>query len=665
MSSFDIAVITAELDRLAKDARIDNIYQINPKTLLLKLRRPDQPTAHLVVEAAKRIHLTSYSSAKPARPPSFCMALRKHLRGGRIMRIQQHEFDRIVIVSVRRRTGEHQLVCELFGEGNIILVGPENEILQALAYRRMRDRNVIPKERLVYPPSSGRNPLDLKRGDLEQIRDFGQLSVVRALTRLLSLGGLYAEEVLLRSGVGKNSPCEDLKDEEIDRIFTQLQDLLLEITEGKAKPCIFVDDQGEWIDAAPTRLKRYAHLECVTYETLNKALDEYYARTSTEEKVEEVEKRAKRELGRLDAILRDQEKALEDLREKAELNGKIGDIIYVHLNELQFLLQRVMSDKRDRRSWEEIAAKLQEEKEASRSPAVYFDSIIPESLKLQVYVEDQSFQLDLKRSIQENASRYYGRAKKAERKLVGAERAIKQTQARIEELEKGIIVESKKVSKPPRRRPKREWYEKFRWFHSSDGFLVIGGRDASTNSVLIRKYMEPDDIVFHADILGAPFVLFKTEGRPPPEKTIREAAELAASYSRAWKEMLTTTNVYWVSPQQVSESPPSGQYLPKGSFMIYGKRNYVKNVPLEVAIGVKEEDGMKVIGGSVDAIAKQTSLYVRIVPGKETSSKLAKEIRSRLAGASSSTKREQILGVPIEEIQRFIPLGRGDLLNGR
>jgi len=125
--------------------------------------------------------------------------------------------------------------------------------------------------------------------------------------------------------------------------------------------------------------------------------------------------------------------------------------------------------------------------------------------------------------------------------------------------------------------------------------------------------------------------------------------------------MSTVTHVYWVSPQQVSEHPPSGEYLPRGSFMIYGKRNYVRDVPLEVAVGIKREDGMRVIGGPVEAIAKQTDLYVRIIPGKNASSRLAKEIRYRLAQASSNAEREETLKIPVEEVQRFIPLGRGDL----
>ena len=172
--------------------------------------------------------------------------------------------------------------------------------------------------------------------------------------------------------------------------------------------------------------------------------------------------------------------------------------------------------------------------------------------------------------------------------------------------------------------------------------------------------MEPYDIVFHADILGAPFVLIKTEGKKPTEQTIREAAQLAASYSSAWRETLEAVNVYWVSPEQVSKSPPSGQYLEKGSFVIQGLKNYIRHVPLQVAIGIKiENDYPMVIGGPSEAIMKQTSIYVKVFPGNQTSSKLAKQIKNLLAKQVPQDMQRRIFEVSLEEIQRFIPLGKG------
>jgi predicted ribosome quality control (RQC) complex YloA/Tae2 family protein len=659
MTSFDIAALVPELDRLIKGTRIDNIYQINPVTLLLKLRRSGQPPLHLLIEAGRRLHLTSYVLKKPQKPPTFCMALRKHLRNGEVMGIRQHEFERIVIIEVGRKEGDFKLISELFGEGNIILVNPENKILQALAYRRMRDRNVSRNEVFQHAPSSGRNPFKLSRQDFREIRELGQLEIVRALTKFLSIGGVYAEEILLRAKVDKKVSCNSLTDEELDRIYDELHQILSIIETGNVEPRIIVDDKGEWIDVTPIPMKKYLHFDQKTYETVNEALDEYYTEISAREGVVEVAKGVERELARYQRILQRQRKALEDLKDQIERNKRIGDIIYMHFNDLKFLLQRIMDEKRDGKSWEQIISTIEEGKEAGRVPDIYFHSMEPQRLILNVSVEGSVFPLNLRRSIQANATKYYTRAKKAEKKLEGAEKALLDTQARIEELQQriGRVEETRKH--PPKRR-KKAWYEKFRWFHSSDGFLVIGGRDATTNEILVKKYMEPHDIVFHADILGAPFVLIKTGGETPPEQTMRESAQLAASYSRAWRQMLGAVDVYWVTPEQVSKSPPSGQYLKKGAFMIRGPKNYVRGVRLRIAIGVKmEKERVTVIGGPVEAIANQTNVYVEIVPGNQTSSRLAKQIRQLLAEKAPKVWKKGVSEVPLEEIQSFVPLGRG------
>jgi predicted ribosome quality control (RQC) complex YloA/Tae2 family protein len=659
MTSFDIAALTSELNQAIKGARIDNIYQINPITLLLKLRKPSQPPLHILIEAGKRIHLTSYTLEKPQKPPAFCMALRKYLRNGEIRGIHQHEFERIIIIEVSRKEGNFQLISELFGEGNIILVGPENKILQALVYRRMRDRNILRGEVFQLPPPSGRNPIKQSRQDFNEIRKMGQLDIVRALTKFLSIGGLYAEEILLRAHVDKKVPCESLTEQELDKIYGQLHQILSVIKNGNLEPCIVINEEGEWVDVTPLPLKKYAHLAKRTYKTFNEALDEYYTEITVEEGVVEAAKGVKRELARQQRILQNQQKALEDLKDQIEKNKIIGEAIYMHINELSFLLQKIMDEKRSGKPWEQIVANIKEGKETGCVPDIYFHSMEPRRLILNVSVENLIFPINLRRSIQANANQYYTRAKKAEKKFEGVEKALRETQARIEELQQRIG-QVKETCRSPLKRREKEWYEKFRWFHSSDGFLVIGGRDATTNEILIKKHMEPHDIVFHADILGAPFVLIKTRGEKPPERTLREAAQLAASYSRAWKEMLSVVDVYWVTPEQVSKSPPSGQYLKKGAFMIHGSKNYVRGVPLRVAIGIKsKEEQVMVIGGPLEAIANQTSLYVEIVPGEQTSSKLAKQIRGLLAEKASKDLRKKILEVPLEEIQSFIPLGRG------
>ncbi|MEM4701053.1 MAG: NFACT family protein, partial [Candidatus Bathyarchaeia archaeon] len=102
-TSFDVAAAVQELRKQVLNAKVSNIYQLDNKTLLFKLRRGDD-VYRLVVEAGKRLNLTSYALEKPLVPPAFCMALRKHLRNSTLTSIEQYRFERVVILSFTGKT---------------------------------------------------------------------------------------------------------------------------------------------------------------------------------------------------------------------------------------------------------------------------------------------------------------------------------------------------------------------------------------------------------------------------------------------------------------------------------------------------------------------------------------------------------------------------------
>lgn len=677
-TSFDVAAVVRELREAILDSHISNVYQLNGKTLLFKLRKADKPAFWLVLEAGRRLHLTSYAVEKPKIPPTFCMALRKHLRNCLLTDVEQYKFERVVVFTFKTKTGVMRLFLELFGDGNIILVGENKKILHALSYKRMRDRNILRGEAFHFAPPSGKNPLKISKEELsEELRNFGDVEVVRALARFLGVGGFYAEEVLLRACVDKKTPCNALDDAMVDAVFENLHDMLSQVTSGELEPCVILDEDGGFVDVVPFRLRCYAGFKHQAYSGFNEALDEFYVRVDAVERalvvaagdVDEL----KREAARLKRIIASQEKVLVEAEAKADRDKRIGDVIYVHSGELQDLLERFLTGKNSGKDWSEIVSKILAEKEAGSRHGV-FESFDAKRLVVNVCVDDLCFDLSLRKSLFDNAARFYELGKRARRKLKGAQVALEETREKLEVIEakirkaeaSGRFKPAKAVEELATRKIKRkEWFEKFRWFVSSDKFLVVAGKDAVSNEILVKKYTEPKDVVFHADIVGAPFVVVKTEGKKPSEQVLREAGEFAAAFSRGWREGFASVDVYWVKPDQLSKGGGSGEYVPRGAFSVRGRRNWMRGVSLRIAIGVVRENGeVRFVGGSAEAVKAKTNAYVVVVPGELKGKALFKRVLGVLAGKTPKKLREKVFKVSVEEIRGYIPYNKGRILEG-
>ncbi|MBW2966353.1 DUF814 domain-containing protein [Candidatus Woesearchaeota archaeon] len=247
--------------------------------------------------------------------------------------------------------------------------------------------------------------------------------------------------------------------------------------------------------------------------------------------------------------------------------------------------------------------------------------------------------LDITKSLEANAGTYFEKAKKAKRKIAGTKEAIEKLKKKLEDIKKQEIKEQKQIKKIER---KKEWYEKFRWFLSSEGFLCIGGRDATSNEIVIKKHADKDDFVLHADVAGSPFFVVKSQGKKIGDDTLNQAAQATASYSRAWKAGISTIEVFMIKPEQVSKEAKAGEYMEKGAFMIYGKKQKYFNPDLKLAIGIKNN---QIIGGAVNAIKKNADKFVIIVQGKEKTSAVAKKIQKKLKGGD------------LDDIIRMLPAG--------
>ncbi|UCD97244.1 MAG: NFACT family protein [Candidatus Bathyarchaeota archaeon] len=659
MTSADTTAIVLELNEKLVGARIRNIYQPKKKTLLVRIHQTSQPAFDLLIEAGRRMHLTSYDIPVPQRPSAFSTALRKHLRNGVLTEINQHEFERIIIIEVRNRGANFKLVIELFGDGNIILVDDNGIILQALTLKTMRDRAIQRQRPFIQAPSSGMNPLEARILEPDSLTQYGEMQVVKALTKLFSLGGEYAEEILLRAQVSKAVASSTLNQDDVTRILKAIKDIFSALELSKLKPCVLRDADERWINVIPFKLKKYEKYDCLAFNSFNEALDEYFAKTTTEE--EAIDEEKNRETARLQRIHDSQKRSLQEAEKRAELHQMIGDKIYGYFHHLSELYKRIQDQKTRERTWKEIAAQLNKEKR-DEEPWIYFESLDPENLVLHLKVEETPFTFNLRKSVPANAAFYYEQAKKSRKKAIGAEKALGETVKHLREL-KQIRVSLEKPREPLRKRRRKAWFEKFRWTYTSDNLLVVAGKDALTNEVLIKKHMELSDLVFHADIAGAPFALLKTEGREIRDESIQEAAVLAAVYSRAWKAKFSAIDTYWVHPNQLSKSPPSGEYLAKGAFIVSGKKNFIKRVPLRLAVGIDLKAAPPTpVAGSMNSVNSRTDLFVEITPGDLPSKKLAHMILQELRRRARKEQEKAVSAVPIQDIQTLIPFGNGRII---
>jgi predicted ribosome quality control (RQC) complex YloA/Tae2 family protein len=672
-SSFDVAVAVRELKAAIVPSRVSNVYQPERKTLLFKLHRVDTPAQGLILEAGRRLHLTFYAAEKPPTPSAFCMGLRKHLRNALLTSVEQHEFERVVTLEFKTGAGSPRLILELFGDGNIILLDDHGRILQALSYKRMRDRSIVPHEVFRFAPAGSENPVKVTLEEFAQeLKASADVEVVRVLARRLGVGGIYSEETLLRAAVDKRTQCGMLSKDEVNRIFDALRSLLTQASTGTIEPFIVLDDEERFLDVLPFRLQLYENerVKLRPCPSFNEALDEFYTtvasveRALTSIKVDQL----KRETERLERIVADQQNALATAASQIVENRRVGDIIYAHSAELGTLLSRLASAGRGKERLDVAVQDVLRGRDGSVSPDVFLESVDHRTSVMKVRVEGLRFELSLRMSLFENAAEFYEKSKRAKQKLEGARAALKDTQQKLAQVEASLSsAEALELAKPTaaleelsRRRVKRkEWFEKFHWFTSSDGFLVVAGKDAVSNEVLVKKYCAPEDIVFHAEVQGAPFVVVKPADRKPSEQTLEEASQFAAAHSRGWREGFASVDVFWVKPEQLGKGGPSGQYVPRGSFVVSGKRNWRRNVPLRVAVGVIiGKDGVEgFVGGPPSSVIAKTRVYVTIRPGGLAGKRLFNEVLKLLAEKVPEDQRQRVLEASLEEIRELVPYG--------
>jgi len=670
-SNFDVFAIVKELDLILINGTILNIYEIED-LLIIKINT-DSGKKNLIVKKDTRINLTEYDYPIPNYPSQYISSLRKFLKNRRILKISQHEFDRIIVIELSSKDSQSwKFVIELFNKGNFLLLDEENIIKIAKRYRIFRDRELLAKKVYNFPKSQGKNFLTINNEEFKELFKNSDVQIVRDLSRKIHISGLYSEEICHRGKINKIKLGKNLNEEEYDALYDSFKKLRNQLLFSQINAQIVFDQQEKQISVLPFEIDILKGYDKKFFASFNAAVDEFFSKVDSELLKSPRAQKVDDQIKAQEKILKNQQEYLITLKEKKEKHYKIGEIIFANLNSLEKLRTVLIDAKKKGYSWEEINNKLKLAKLENLNGSKFFEKVIPSTNQVLIRINSNEVYLDLKKSVGENANIIYSKGKKAEKKIEGTFAAITNTKKKIEKLKtekESLEVEIDFLIK----KPKKKWYEKFRWFISSDGYLIIGGRDATSNEIIFKKYINPDDLVFHTNFPGSALVVVKnTENKKIPLNTIQETSDFVASFSRAWKEAWGIVDTFYVQPDQISRSPPSGEFLPKGSFIISGKKNFIKNAKTELAIGLKivemEEDSIsnrkifypKIISGPETAIKKQTENIITIVPSKSggfTKGKLAKEIKSHFIKNIDKELKIWVKLLSIDVILLYLPSG--------
>jgi predicted ribosome quality control (RQC) complex YloA/Tae2 family protein len=631
LSGLEFRVLSREISSALEGTYVSNIYSIG-ESQLFRMRRAGGAEGGESTEASLVLSpkLGAWITERPARVETteFTTALRSHLLRARLQSVTQFDLDRVLILEFGGKGDDERLklVLELMPPGNIVLTGPDGKIALALRDVKTDARRLAQGFPYTPPPQTRASLETLTRDDLVKALA-KEKTLGRALGRGLSIPRRYVDEILARLSHGQED-ASDVQDAEVDRIMATVKEML-EGLQDRPWPCLVRTDGGTTVEVMVTRPKSREVVE--SSQTLSPLLDKVLSSdllTTEEENVARAERADAGGEAKIDAHERralEYKATIADLESKKEGLGRLSA-------ELRTLAPQV-------RAAPDTERALEIARTTKALPGDLLSSLDKLAEKGQASV----------------SSAIFDRAKRAEREIQDIDTAVKGLRSKLKrESGKG---ETARVKAIPLSKAKKEWYEKFRWFFTTEGKLAIGGRDAQSNTTLVRRHLADGDTVYHADLFGSPFFVLKG-GKGQTEAEVREVAKATATFSSAWKTGLGAADAYWVAPEQVGTAGPSGEFLAHGSFAINGKKNFVTKNTVEVAVGIDE--GGRIVSGPEEAIMKVAKGHVTLVPSREKPSDTAKRVLHELTPYADAH-----VSVGVDDVLRMLPAGGGKIIRRR
>lgn len=562
LSRVEVYFLARELENLLKNAKVSNFYHNEELNLALVKLHSTSGTKRLVYQGGLRAHLTSFVYPFPS-PSASVVNVRKLIRGSFVRKVTQVDFDRILRIELERESEKFSMFLELMSGGALVVTNEEGTIIFTTEKKKMKDRNLIVGIKYSLPPSKFPSPFNF---DMETVKDKEE-RISEFLSTALGLGNL-AQAAMNYLKI-EDKKIKELSEEEISNI----KKLPTFIDQIIPMPTIYMKSNTV-VDFSLIPLGYIQADQAITFSLISEALDKYY--TPSGEIYVESKKVTKS---------REEEKAKRLLEMSREAREKANLI----MSNLQ-AFEAVLAQKKD---YSQIKVKR----------------IDYDKKTLQVEINNIILELDYSISAARNASKLFELSKELEKKA----KAIKPK--KIEKKETKIKLKEEK---------EKEWYEKFRYAFISTNKMVLLGKDAITNEILLKKYAVEDDIiVFHSDFSGSPFAVVWPK-QELKEDEMEEVASLVASYtSKAWESGFSALDVFCVKRSQLSKKAPSGTFLSKGSFVVSGEKRFFKSCLLKILISFNENG--KPLAYSYKSEGKLNN-YFAIVPGNIENKNIAKKI---------------------------------------
>lgn len=645
-NSFDIVCGVAELQNLV-GLRVNQIYDIDNKTYLIRLQGGGEAKKVLLLESGIRFHTTSFEWPKNMAPSGFSMKLRKHLKNKRLEKLVQVGTDRIVDLQFGMGEAAYHIILELYDRGNIVLTDHEMTILYILrSHQEGEDVRFAIREKYPIERAKQETALpseeDLRNAILTSAPSYNLKNLVMSF---IDCGPAVVDHILTKYELDncfiagpddngnnadenndqqkkskKNKNKRDATKQLNSRAFnieSDLSKLMQALREGYElllsarkvtskgyivqkkveKPTTeeeeTVDHFYQNIEYHPLNFCQYNGEPMATFDTFMLAVDEFYSTLEGQKIDLKTLQQEKEALKKLSNVKLDHAKRLENLTKAQEVDKQKAELITANQVLVDNAILAIRSAVANQMSWPDIHELVKAAQANGDQTAASIKQLKLEinhiTLKLSdPYGSDDEddnsmptllVDVDLALSAWANARKYYDlkrtAAQKEQKTIDASQKALKSAERKTQQTLKDVRTIST-ISKAR----KVYWFEKFYWFISSENFLVIGGRDAQQNELIVKRYMRPTDIYVHAEIQGASSVIVRNpSGGDVPPKTLIEAGTMAISYSVAW-DAKVVTNAYWVRSDQVSKTAPTGEYLGTGSFMIRGKKNFLPSCHL-------------------------------------------------------------------------------------